>query len=40
MDLETCSWCADEVEDSSLTDTDNGRICNYCVFEAGGDDFV
>jgi hypothetical protein len=30
-DLETCSWCTREVPDSSLTETDEGRLCGTCV---------
>lgn len=29
-DLETCSWCSNEVPDKVLIDTDNGRICPDC----------
>jgi hypothetical protein len=33
-DPETCSWCLDEVEDSTLTDQPDGqRICRACVRE-------
>ena len=30
-DPETCSWCTDEVEDSTLVMTSEGRLCPACV---------
>lgn len=33
LDPETCSWCTEEVEDSSLTDTSEGRLCKDCIQE-------
>jgi hypothetical protein len=38
LDPETCSWCTEEVEDSSLTDTSEGRLCKECVNEVVCDD--
>lgn len=33
-DLETCSWCTDEVPDASLRETEDGaRICKPCWAE-------
>jgi len=34
MDLETCSWCVEEVEFASLVETDDGAlICVFCAEE-------
>ena len=33
-DPETCSWCTNVVEDSSLKDLDDGaRVCDNCYIE-------
>lgn len=32
LDLETCSWCPEEVPDAELVDADDGaRICRDCA---------
>lgn len=37
-DMETCSWCTDEVPDATLVEQPDGaRICKACVSEEGVD---
>lgn len=33
LDPETCSWCTTEVEDSTLIETSEGRLCEVCMEE-------
>ena len=35
-DPETCSWCVLEVENDTLNDTDEGRLCDDCFNEYEG----